>query len=186
MPTRDVCFYWIYFGGIHPGHGAHVADCSYIEPARPGQGASRRAGPDWQRGRFACQSRMPASFAMGFIPAITLRIYPLLRLPPLSTLSPPPFGLRPLQISHRNCRAVRLCPLGFAALNPPCIHSGEEVASELIKSRLYVVVNSSKGPLIFIRRRAVNSRRGLWPKENSRDSGIEWHCAACCRQVVAP
>ena len=94
-----------------------VADCSYIEPARQqadsrqtGRHRDARAGPDAVQ-RFACQSRIPASFAMGFIPAITLRIYPP---PPVSVSPLPPsrpflpflsslFGVRPLQIPRYNC-----------------------------------------------------------------------------------
>lgn len=60
--------------------------CTLLIAAMP-KGLAGEFGPSYPSSRFARRSRIPASFAMGFIPAITPRIYP----PPVSNLILPPF-----------------------------------------------------------------------------------------------
>lgn len=141
--VQQVCVYVVqpFLLNLFRSWPAHVADCSQAKGV--GEVVSRPVP-----GRFAHQSRIPASFAMGFIPAITLRIY----LPP-PVKSPLPLDAA-LQLSFLRCSSCARYLASAEALNLRRIHRNQsttrrETAVEINQSlrrqsRCRHVVSSSR------------------------------------------
>lgn len=104
-------------------------------PSRPGH----RDAPDWQR----LTLRLPVTYAC----IICYGFHTSHNSTDISTPPPPPPSLPPDSPPLRPSTPSNLAlqpptVVGLAALNPPRIHSSEEVASELIKSRLSSLIRA--------------------------------------------
>lgn len=133
--------YWIYFG---------VARC-WLQPCQRGWLAASSAPRT--SSRFARRSRIPASFAMGFIPAITPRIYP----PPVSNLILPPF-VRPW------CNSAVIVSIAgeesiLLTLNLRPIHRNESKWREAERERERPQINQSLDSASIP---MSSSRRAFW------------------------
>lgn len=175
MPTRDVFLLNLF---QCPGRTLLIATTPSWAPGR----RTRRAR------HFACQSRIPASFAMGFIPAITLRIYPTSpshspSYRPLAPIPPPPAqASTPAEPPHAINAVPRLSSRSSQLLirrafiergNGVGINQVSPVAVNLSKGRQF----SFAGELLIARARPLTKRNS-----QARLNGIVSLASRCKRE----